>query len=346
MKVNEKIKYWCWISIKLARYMNGFRKRKCILIDTPTHGNLGDQAIVLAEKELLEENNISVYELTAQEVNNQEKKYAMFTPRDKIILVHGGGFLGTLWPNEEERFRRILQAFYKQKIIIFPQTITFDLETREGKEYLKKSQEIYSGHPDLTIFVREKKSYEFMKLYFPTVKCKLVPDIVIMLQTDVNEYNRQEILFCMRRDREKKVSESELEWIKQLVQKKFPNALIKYTDTVVKHDITLNERSKEVDKILKQFKKTKLLITDRLHGMIFAIITGTPCIALGNSNGKVKGVYEWIKKNDYVIYVDKISKINQILEKIDLEKKYTFNKEDIITKFSPLLQVIEKIKEH
>ena len=57
-------------------------------------------------------------------------------------------------------------------------------------------------------------------------------------------------------------------------------------------------------KKLDEFRKSKLVVTDRLHGMLFAAITGTPCIALGNSSGKVKGVYDWLTHLDYIQYVD------------------------------------------
>ena len=36
-------------------------------------------------------------------------------------------------------------------------------------------------------------------------------------------------------------------------------------------------------------------VTDRLHGMIFSVVTGTPCIALDNVSGKVRGVHAWIE---------------------------------------------------
>lgn len=56
----------------------------------------------------------------------------------------------------------------------------------------------------------------------------------------------------------------------------------------------------------KDFQKSKLVITDRLHGMVFCAISGTPCIAFSNYNHKVKGTYDWIKDLDYIKYVDNI----------------------------------------
>ena len=82
--------------------------------------------------------------------------------------------------------------------------------------------------------------------------------------------------------------------------------------------------------LLKQIKKSKLLITDRLHGMIFAVITNTPCIAFANKSGKVKGVYNWISKdNDYVKFANSVEQFKQILEDLDLTKKYYYKNEEL-----------------
>ena len=60
--------------------------------------------------------------------------------------------------------------------------------------------------------------------------------------------------------------------------------------------------------MLKKFAKAKIVVTDRLHGMIFTIITNTPCIAINNLSGKVKGVYDTlsdIEKNKIIFIEDK-----------------------------------------
>ena len=180
-----------------------------------------------------------------------------------------------------------------------------------------------------------------MKKYFPTVKCILVPDIVTILNTDIEKYDRKGILLCMRADREKSISDTDMDSIVQVLHDKFPNEDIQYTDTVIKKCISPQSREKEVGEKLNQFAKSKLVVTDRLHGMIFAAITGTPCIALSNSNGKVPAVYEWIKNNEYIIFIENCSKVSEVLSKINLDKKYTYDKERIKEEFSPLLKIIK-----
>ncbi len=323
-------------------------RNKVVLIDTPTHGNLGDHAIVLAEQKLLNQCGVKSYELTAMQVNEKEDKYASITPMNQYIVVPGGGFLGALWPGEEERFRRIVKAFNKQKIIVFPQTITFDTTTQSGRKYLAESQKIYASHPDLTIFVREKRSYAFMQEYFPTVKCKLVPDIVTMLTTpepNNTSQMRSGVLFCMRHDLEKAVDDSVQEEMLSAVRKQYPNENIAFTDTVIDHGVKPKNREAEVNKKLSQFSKSRLVITDRLHGMILAAITNTPCIAMTNSNGKVKAVYEWIKENEYIRFANSIDEFKQQLSTLDLNKRYKYNRGLVEHEFEPLLEEIRKMCE-
>ncbi len=330
---------------KIKRYLSEQKGKQAVLIDTPTHGNLGDQAIVLSEMQLLQAvtPDLKYIELTASQIHRDEKFYAMATPMNRDILVPGGGFLGALWPEEEYRFRRIVQAFHKNRIIVFPQTVTFDLSTEEGKAFLKESQEIYSAHPDLTIFVREKKSYTFMKEYFPKVNCVLVPDIVMLMNAPIKPKKRSGVLFCMRHDLEKTLNRDQLRKMQDAVHQKYPEEIIEFTDTVIHDTVQPDNRKEKVYQKLEHFAAAKLVVTDRLHGMIFAAITNTPCIAMSNCNGKVKGVYDWIKENEYVRFADSTDDFMRNLDTLDLEQMYTYNRVSVDNKFEPVYKELGKL---
>lgn len=322
----------------------GFRilDKEYVLIDTPTHGNLGDHAIVMAEQQIMKEHNRSYIELTAEEISCREKWVARITPSKQTILIPGGGFLGSIWPEEEERVKRILDAFKKNKIIVFPQTVTFDMKTEKDKKYFEESHRIYAAHKDLTVFVRDKKSLTFMNEYMPDVNTYLVPDIVTYLNVRLDKRERSGILFCMRADREKVIKDEELSAIYELIVKEYPDQRIDYTDTVVCKTVLANEREQEVQKKLAQFRSAKLVLTDRLHGMIFAAITNTPCIAMGNSNGKVKGVYEWILDNKYIIYADNIEEFTSALDRLNIDIEYQYNRNGIKKAFVPLFKLMDE----
>lgn len=342
LRAIRKIVRYSKFTVTLLKYCLMFEK-KAVLIDTPTHGNLGDHAIVLTQKQLLVKNKVSTHELSASAIDYKEYLFAKLTPKNKCIIIPGGGFLGTLWPNEEERVRRIINCFKDNKIIIFPQTVSYDLTSESGRKYLKQAQKIYSAHSNLTFFVREKQSYEIMQKYFPSVETVLVPDIVTLLDMDIVGQNRKDILFCMRSDLEKNVTDEQLAEIQQILKIHYPNEQMNKIDTVVPYMVSEGMRKKEVKNKLEQFKKAKLIITDRLHGMIFATITATPCIAFGNSNGKVKNVYGWLKHNEYIKYVNDIDEFKSIVETLDIERKYYYDKTILYDDFEPLLNIIKEI---
>lgn len=331
-KVKEKIKEIIW-KIKYSLY-----KLKCkikkqeeyILFGTPLHGNLGDQAIAIAEYEFLKDCGIKdVFEIPGFDrkyiINYLEAKI----PKGGILLAHGGGYIGSLWINEEEMIREFIEKFPNNKIVIFPQTIFYE-ETEEGKEELKKSLEIYNNHNDLTICVREKYSYEFSIKEFTKIKTLLVPDIVLYIKNlKIPVKQRKGVLLCMRRDKEKKITNIEEDKIYSCISKY--DEIIDKTDTVLDNaNIKPRKRKKLVMDKLKEFKKYKLVITDRLHGMIFSAITGTPCIAIGNCNYKVKGVYDWIKDLDYISYIDDLGnfelEINRLMNIKECEYIFDRNK--------------------
>ena len=328
---------------ELIAYLVKSFRYKFILLDTPTHGNLGDHAIVMAEQQFLDRyrSENKYLELTAAEINHRERWYARLTPMNRVILVPGGGFLGALWPDEEYRFRRILKAFSKHSVIVFPQTVTFDMETEEGRAFFEESKCVYESHPNLTVFVREKKSEEFMRTYLPRIPCVLVPDIVTIMEADIPKHVRNGILFCMRKDVEKNISQDELNMLIGTVKRHYPDEKIDFTDTVVDYMIQPKDREREVLSKLEQFSKAKLVITDRLHGMIFAALTNTPCIAFSNSNGKVGAVYEWIKYNEYIIYLDTIDAVEDALNSLDLNRTYSYRRDAVLRAFEPLIQLME-----
>ena len=326
----------------IINYIVCATSKECILLDTPEHGNLGDHAIVLAEQQVLQKLGVKYTEVTAEELNKLEKWYSKLTPMNHYIVIHGGGFLGALWPVEEYRFRRILKAFKGHRIIVFPQTITFDMNSNEGIAFFHESKQVYTAHKNLTICVREKMSLEFMHKYMPEVNVILVPDIVTLLKYEKDSYDRNGILLCMRTDKEKALSDTDKSSILKIIQTCYPNENLEYMDTVVNAKIKSTERNDEVDKKLDEFYKSRLVVTDRLHGMIFAAITGTPCIAFGNSNGKVKAVYKWIEELPYIYFVNNVDEMKDVIHNIRIDIQYTYDRKIVEGKFKELYELLKK----
>ena len=85
---------------------------------------------------------------------------------------------------------------------------------------------------------------------------------------------------------------------------------------IVKGGVAVSERENALNAKFAQFSGAELVITDRLHGMIFCAITGTPCIVFDSKSPKVRGCYEWIKHLDYIRFADKPEDIAEVYRAI------------------------------
>ena len=333
---------------KMLKYMGLFMKlfftrNKAVLMLTPLHGNIGDQAITLGELEYFNNNfkNLKLIEIPSGFVLsrfwNKTVLKAVIRKND-LVLIHGGGFLGTLWIEEEKKLRKVLSALSKRNIVIMPQTVFYD-DNENGRNELKTSQEIYSKCRNLSVFLREKYSYEFFRKNFPKVDSYLVPDMVLQLDKYEGKVKKRKgILLCLRNDIEKTqdVNDEVRKSLEYLHEEFIP------TDTVVDRRINKKNRKSEVNRKLKEFASAKLIVTDRLHGMVLSAIAQTPCIVVLSKSHKVKGVYEWIKNLDYIELVEDVSKIQESAQKVLSVENPCYDNSKIKKYFVPLT---DKIKE-
>ena len=287
--------------------LNNNSSKIAFVIGTPTHINIGDSAITLAEIQFLKQNGYEdVLEITLHDYISYRKCIRRMIPHSADIFLMGGGFMGSLWPAEEEWRQKMLEDFCQHRIVVFPQTIYYEKDSA-AKAIMLKSIKIYNNIPKLTLVAREHISYDLMKKLYPKCSVLLTPDIVLSMNQKIFNQTRNAILTCFRYDKERNISlEDEQHLIQNLKKKGYR---VYKTDMMSDAQITVNNREKIVDDKLRQFASAKLVITDRLHGMVFCAITGTPCIVLSNNHHKVKGTYEWIKHLDYIKYVTDIAEV-------------------------------------
>lgn len=319
-KVLKKIKFQVikLINIKkLKKYQKECRKnkkREVFIFNTPLHRNIGDHAIIYSECKLLEKLKIKFFEIPTFLEQYYFEYLKNHIDKEAIVCITGGGFIGSQWLQEEKLVNKVVATFGKHRIIIFPSTFYFKND-EFGKKELEKSKRIFSNAKDLTIFAREEKTYELLIREYKKNTKYLVPDIVLYLKKQLEE-ERKGILLCLRSDVEGKLNQGRKEKILSIANK---YSRVKITDTVENYDINIENRENEINKKLKEFASSELVITDRLHGMIFAAITDTPCIVLGNYNYKVRGVYEkWIKENiSNIVFIDDVDVIEGKIKEIN-----------------------------
>lgn len=170
-------------------------------------------------------------------------------------------------------------------------------------------------HQQIRIYARERVSYEVMKTAYRDVV--LMPDMVLAMNESRRGINEQRhgCLLCLRNDIEKTLTQEEVRLIYNQTAKIFDSDIV-ISDMVADHNIPRNKRNIELDSKFDEFRNAKLVITDRLHGMVFAAITGTPCIVINSKSPKVRGCYEWIKQLEYVKFADSVKDIEKIYKEI------------------------------
>lgn len=318
--------YSLFFYYKIKKMMKKYDK-KIFLIGTPWHGNIGDQALVIAEKYIINRvaSNYKLIEIPSVVYNSIWMKFLGLKINKKdIIFLQGGGNLGTIYINEEIFHRNIVQKYPDNKIVIMPMSIFFH-NNEFGKSELKKSSMIYNKHKNFTIISRDEVSFNFAKKYFNNVNNILAPDSVTSLEEIVPFYNvkRKGVCFFLRKDIEKVVKDDNINKIKDFLGKN----KIKYilSDTADNNSYkTDNTRKKVIFSRWKYAQSSRLVITDRYHGVIFAVITHTPVIVFKSFDTKISSGVKWFKDLEWVHYVDSndLDSIFKLLDKYCLHEEY------------------------
>jgi len=314
--------------IYYRRFKEYKNKKKILHLLTPTHGNMGDQAIAYATEKYLRENfkEYEILEFYRDEIYKYADTIKMLLNKDDLIVLIGGGNMGNLYIAEEKARRFVIENFPDNKIVSMTQTISFTNDEM-GKKELKTTKEIYNNHKDLTLIAREKYSYKIMEEEFSNCKMLNNPDIVLYLSDTFKDNidERKMIMTCLRSDKES-ILGNQKEFLLNELKSKY-TYVFEY-DTVINKYVDKNMRIRELKDMLNKFLTSKVVITDRLHGMVFSAITKTPCIVTKSLDNKVIGTYEWIKDLNYIKLVDNLNfdKIEPLIDElVNLKEKSPIN---------------------
>lgn len=316
---NGKVHYFFKLFLPIVKYKKKIKK-PVFLIFTPEHANLGDHAIAYAEQKMLDSIGISYYEVTNKQLEILQYYNLMSVFDGSFILVTGGGNLGSLWTWIENINRCIITENPNSTIFILPNSIYYGTE---DKLYFEESRKIYNSHNSLFLYAREKLSYSFMSKAYNNVK--LIPDMVLSLDYSSVDNDRRGCILCLRNDREATLTKEERLSIAVYAKSIFKSG-ITVSDTVLNHNVSVIDRESALLEKFNEFSHAELIITDRLHGMIFAAITGTNCIVLDSKSPKLRGCYEWIKHLDYIKFIDDVSMIEHTYHNMPKTKNLYDNK--------------------
>lgn len=296
---------------------------KVFLLLSPQYLNFGDHAIALSEIKNLQklfpesaivDANYSMFEFWSEQVKKAIR------PGD-VIVVTGGGFMGNLWPANQTLTEKVIELFPDNRIVFAPQTIFFkDTPTAAAEKAAFRDKLI--RHGNFFFYGRDEQSCRQMaELGFVRGRAfDLMPDFVLMMPPlDGLHLRSGNAAVCLRADEE--AADGLRAQVEQALAALIPGQIDSIKMAQDHAEIPVWLREKFVRDKLQQFADAGIIVTDRLHGMIYATYTGTPCIAFDNVSKKVSGVHEWIKSLDYVVIAHDISELPELIDRIKNKPK-------------------------
>ncbi len=335
---NEKVKEFLAPFYKGYIYCKEYNRNKCYAIGAikkllevditqkriwyfcvPTHSNLGDQAQACCIEKYFRKffSDHIVFKLSNNAFDFYEEKILMIL-KEKIketdLIFFQSGYTFTGIHPYENMHRKIVENFPYNKIVFLPQTVKF-----KNQKILENVQNFYGKYDNIYFFARDKISYDIYKSIFPehrNVHC--FPDIVTteIGNYDFNNNERNGILLCVRNDVEKLYSFQEINLFKEKLQK-IAKVSLSDTNSETKEN-SLKEYWKKIEETIDDYAQYQVIITDRYHGTIFALIANTPVIILKTTDHKVVTGADWFEGvyEDYVYVVNDLEEASQVAQQI------------------------------
>jgi len=279
-----------------------FQGKRVFLFLAADYGNIGDLAITAAQKKFLER-HAGPCQVVPVPIS-QTTQLICFIRRNAaigdLITIVGGGNMGVLYPEIEELRQLVINSFPENRIICFPQTLDWK-DDAKSRRALNRIKGVYADHSDIHLFAREAVSRDKLQEIFarhPTVHVGYAPDIV--LSATANSFGStwdgepHGIVLALRDDRERVLSEDQHRAVAEALAQS--GHAVTVTDTHVggwRLEQSVSDRM--LAEKLREFSMARLVVTDRLHGMILAAIAGTPCLVLPSASHKLFQTWqEWL----------------------------------------------------
>jgi len=328
-----------------APELSSWRDRKKVVVTLAGfYQNLGDMALTYSQKEFIQSvlPDYDVLLFPSTHTYSHMKALKRVVGPSDIITTIAGGNMDDVYPSLENARRYVVRSFPRHPVISFPQTFAFT-ETPNGRRALKRSARTYDAHPRMTVFGREPQSLALMKAAFTRTRVEYCPDIVLSLGNHDAGHERSGIMLTVRDDKEVQLTSGERAGIRQIIEAKTDDIVVK--DTV---DVDLADCQPETfEETLKDFwdllSTRRVVVTDRLHCMIFCVNTRTPVVVLPNSNHKIAGTYHsWLRGYPYVRYLDKFgpSALSSAIDELWHEDPGQMVVPDLTPAYEPLRQAL------
>jgi len=275
-----------------------FGRTRVALTDFPAYDNVGDSALWVGARNALRLADANVvYGCTHMSYDPVALRAAI---RGGTIALAAGGNFGDVWPRRQQFRERVVRDFPDVRIVQLPQSITFNTQ-----EAIDRCRSIIGAHKNFTLMVRDEKSEAFArdKLGFDPILC---PDMAFGMEAIERIGNPIVDVLCLkRRDKESAAPDWSAEralvvdWGGLTPREQWINKSTRYVRrlsglgsvgrraALAAFDARASHR---VRYGIKQLSSGRVVISDRLHGVLIAHLAGIPVVAVDNVDKKVSAL--------------------------------------------------------
>jgi pyruvyl transferase EpsO len=275
--------------------------------------------------------------------NNFDADALAATHRSGPVLINGGGNFGDLYKGQQGLRERLFAELRERRLIQLPQSIHF-----ANGANLDRNRRLVAEHGNVVLMLRESASFDFAQRHFeaPAV---LAPDCALALRHLVRPDVAPDVdilwVHRLRGDPEyvergtlpTNRSVREVEWMRPVRPEPQWPARARAARRV---NALLASRSKEserwrrhgwrpfaatfepfggghVERGLNILGRGRVLVTDKLHGHVMALLAGMPHVVLDNSYGKVSGTYRtWTNPSALAHWADDVTQAAALAEQL------------------------------
>jgi len=280
--------------------------REVAVLDFPRHHNAGDALIWVGTRKFLAGIGAKVrFVADLHHFNPSELRRVM--PRG-VVLIQGGGNLGDKWRRHQDFRLHVLKELPDYPVVQLSQGLDFTTDAAAAE-----SARAFASHPDFTLLVRDHEGVARARRLFPDCTVDFCPDVSLgvgMLPRVAPA--SVPVLMLLRRDLERVprdfdvsaadgfetcdwglVGSDAVRW-RALRLPEDVVRVVNPSERLLRPAIAWSfEAMADINVLAARriLARGRVVVTDRLHAMILAALSGIPVVALENSNGKVRAVH-------------------------------------------------------
>lgn len=286
----------------------------------PWQRNLGDQAQTYATRLFLDRYFPDYRIIKYERDKIADKTLNAISNNIKVsdfVLIASNGDFGDFYVDNENAMshvrRNIARSLRNTKKIYLSSTVYYKDNSSQNK-WIKVDRNLFSQPGDY-LLCREKKSQQLLNDI--GMNGILFPDIVFFMKPDrvrVNTNKDRHALIVLRDvEHESALSRHDHQQVLEVTER--AGYMVCFKDVHnLRYSLYECMHEKYFASIHEMYQNYALVITDRMHSMIFAALNGIPCIAISNGiPHKIPAYHDWLRQG--TVFIDTIEGLPSALEK-------------------------------